>query len=94
MVDFPDVDEIDASTINRTIDEYYEKLSRAVDNEIFLKVHFKQYSKNGLRRKHSIHAKFNSPGISLSASDWDWKLITALQKTLDNLFKELKSKLK
>ncbi len=94
LVDFPDVDEIDAATIKKIINESYDKISMILNNKISLKLHFKQYSKKGLRRKHSIHAKLDSPSINLTASDWDWKLITALQKTLEALVKEIKSKLK
>ena len=92
IVGMPEVDEIDAAKINSTIEGYYDKLCRIFNNEIMLVVHFKHHSETGIRRKHSVHARVRLPGIIVVASEWDWKLVTSLQKTLAALLREAKSR--
>ncbi len=94
IVGAPDVDEIDAAKINSTIESTYDKISTILSNELLFVVHFKQHSSDGLRRKHSIKLRASVPGLNFVASSWDWKLITALQKTINSLMREVKSEIK
>ncbi|MDP6671179.1 MAG: hypothetical protein QGI60_05200 [archaeon] len=89
----PEVDEIDRAKIDGSIEKTYDKLEKLLNNDIFLKAHFKDFQKDGLRKKHSVQLHLSLPGIELSSSATDWNLITALQEALGKIEREAEKKI-
>lgn len=93
MSKLPDVDGIDRAKIENSLTKSYDKLQRLLNNDIFLKAHFKDFQKAGSRKNHSVQLHLSLPGIELSSSATDWNLITALQEALENLEREAEKKI-
>jgi ribosome-associated translation inhibitor RaiA len=89
----PKVDEIDRAKLDGSLAKSYDKLKKLLNNDIFLKAHFKDFQRAGSRKNHSVQLHLSLPGLELSSSATDWNLITALQEALGKLEREAEKKI-
>lgn len=75
---------------DKLLDEYYSKIQRLAKNPLSLKVHIKEYDKEGKGRKYSINAEaIFSGGKLVSSSSWDWDLARAIHKNMTKIQNEI-----
>ncbi len=65
------------------------KLQREINDEFSLVVHLKGYTKSQRERKYSVTLRLEFPGHPVTATQYDWRVETALRKTFDNAKNEL-----
>ncbi|MEK6899880.1 MAG: CBS domain-containing protein [Nanoarchaeota archaeon] len=70
------------------------KLQRALHNDFSLVIHLKGYTKSDRERKYSVSLRIEYPGQVITATEYDWRVETALHKTFDNARNELQKKFK
>src|SRR3989344_1832916 len=51
------LDEKEKKIADKLLDEYYTKVQRKIKNLTSLKIHIKEYNKDGKRKKYSINAE-------------------------------------
>ena len=78
---------------NKLLNEYFPKIKRQVKNIISLKVHIKEYEKEGKRKKYSINIKIiNSTDVfEANADNWDFartmhKVLNKIENEVENRF--------
>lgn len=74
------------------LNEYFPKIQRLIKNDISLKIHFKEYEKDGKKRKYSLNAEVISGGIKITASSWDWDFARTIHKLMKKLENEIRHK--
>ena len=89
----PALDTFDQSRLDTTINQFYDKMARISPEGAELKIHFKDYQKEGKRQKHVIHASFHYPGHSIREEEWDWDLIVATHNAMKKLLHNLQRSL-
>ncbi len=77
---------------DRLIDEYYSKIQRIIKKDFLLKVHFKEYDKDGKKKKYSINAEAIFSGKMINSSSWDWDLARAIHKAMIKIENEIEKK--
>ncbi len=87
---FSEVDEIDSALIKKNIDSFFEKVQQVSKEKPILKMHLKDYNKDGLRKEHEIKSQLELNKVTLYASAKGWQLISVIQESLQKLEKELK----
>jgi ribosome-associated translation inhibitor RaiA len=90
------IDEIgdeDKDIVNKLANEYYEKLKRAIKNEISVRIHIKEHSKAGKRHKSDIRVQLIAPTRRFDAQESDWDLARTLHKVFENIERQLQHKL-
>ena len=86
----PEFTEPDKKRVMRTLNAFYDKAAKILHTEdLMLLIHFKSHEKEGMRKKHSVHAKLDAPGFSANAKGHSWNYLTALQDALEALMKEI-----
>jgi len=85
---FPEIDSFEKSKVESALNASFDKLQRLVNNDLMLRVHFKQHEAQGNRTKHSVHLKLSLPGKTFVASESGWNLVNVLQKALGVLERE------
>ena len=70
------------------------KLQREIQDNFSMVVHLKEYSKSGRERKYSVSLRVDAPGQSITVTDFDWRVETAIHKIFENAKNALKRKLK
>ncbi len=86
------LDEKERETADRLIDEYYSKIQRMLKNDFLLKIHFKEYDKEGKKKKYSINAEAIFSGKMINSSSWDWDLARAIHKSMRKIENEIEKK--
>ena len=94
FVSMPEMGVLSKSRIEKAAQRTLSKLQTIINNEVDLKVRFKQRHEAGKREKHIVHLHLTAPGISLLSTAADWQIVTALQKALKTLEKEALKSLK
>jgi hypothetical protein len=69
--------------------KYCQKIGRKLRGISSIIVHLKEYSRLGLRKKYSIHARVVYSGKSLEADAFDWDL----RRTIHKLFRKVEEEL-
>ena len=87
-------DDLEKSTVNKLSAEYYEKIKRALNNEVLMTVHIKEHTKGGARKKSDIRVKVIAPTRIFEAQESDWDLARTLHKVFKNIERELQHKFK
>ncbi|MFB6089177.1 MAG: CBS domain-containing protein [Candidatus Aenigmatarchaeota archaeon] len=85
----PDVDNFVVSKLHDTVDKTVQKIGRIYEGLEYLIIHIKEHNKGGKQTKYSIRTRFMTPVGIFVSKDWDWDLITALDKALDNLERQV-----
>jgi len=86
--DIPDLDEFDKSIIQTSLCNAFDKMQPRQGGEILLHAHFKKHESEGKRAKYTVHLKLATPGKTFVASEFGWKPIDVLQKTIKALERE------
>jgi len=89
LANIPEFSEPDRKRVMRTINSFYDKVSRIFPDEVFLSVHFKRYGAQGMRRRHAVHAKISAAGFSANSNAESWNALSALQDALKSLSNEI-----
>lgn len=76
----------------KLLEEYYKKIQRLVKNPLSLKVHIKEYDKDGKKRKYSLNVEAIFSGKILGSSDWDYDFARAIHKTMTKLENEIEKR--
>ena len=81
--------EEEKATFEKLSSDYMTKIEMKLKNISSLKVHVKEYSREGKRNKYSLHAKIVLPGkfFEASADDWDFA------RTVHQLFKKIEEEI-
>ena len=71
------------------------KLQREIKDDNFsLVLHLKEYSKSDRERKYSVSLRVDAPSHSITVTDYDWRVETAIHKLFENAKSVLKKKLR
>ena len=89
LSNMPGFTEPDKERAVERINSFYDKATKLLGPDLILSIHFKSYEKQGMRKKHAVHAKISGAGFSAKAEASSWNSLTALQQALDALMKEL-----
>ncbi|MDO8528273.1 MAG: hypothetical protein Q7S06_00050 [Nanoarchaeota archaeon] len=73
---------------DKLIKEYYEKIKRQIKKDFKFRIHFKEYDKEGEKKKYSINAEVLA-SKKFSASDYDWDFARALHKVMIKLVNQI-----
>lgn len=92
FVDKPSLDEIDLSILDKTVIDFYDKMSSRFTPELTLSVHFKQENAKGPHKIHDVRCHLRGPGLDLSSRSENWKLLSAVQDALKALQAEARKK--
>ncbi|MFH0954634.1 MAG: CBS domain-containing protein [Candidatus Micrarchaeota archaeon] len=92
FVDKPALDEIDGAVLDKTVADFFDKMSVRFSSELLLTVHFKKELAKGTHQIHDVHCHMNGPGLKLSSSAQNWKLLSAVQDALKALQSEVRKK--
>jgi len=80
-------------TVNKLLDEYYKKIQRQTKKIISLKIHFKEYKKDGKRKKYSINAEAVTPAGIFSVSAFDWDFARTIHKAMKKIMNKAEHEL-
>lgn len=89
LSNMPNFTEPDRERALERIYAFYDKAAKILASSITLSIHFKSYEKQGMRKRHAVHAKISGAGFNAKAEAASWNSLTALQQALDTLMKEL-----
>lgn len=89
-----DIDDELIKNIHEITARYADKLQHYFNNIFDMKIHLKEYQKEGDKSQFQVFSKLTYPGAVISSEAEDWELITAVRKSLEKLESQLKSKYK
>ena len=78
---------------NKLLNEYFPKIERQIKNIISLKVHIKEYKKQGKRKKYSINIKIINSTDIFEANANDWDFARTMHKVLNKIKHEIEDRL-
>ncbi len=78
-------------TADKLFAEYYPKIQRKIKNMQLLKVHIKEYKKEGKGKKYSINVSIIAPTRSIKANASDWDFARTVHKVLKKIESEIES---
>lgn len=74
------------------LNEYYPKIQRRIKNIISLKVHIKEYKKDGTRKKYSINVSVINSTDVFEANAHDWDFARTMHKVLNKIENEIEGR--
>src|SRR4030043_103202 len=86
------LNEEERAIADKLLNEYYLKIQRLIKTPLSLKVHIKEYDKEGKKKKYSINIESIFSGKMLSSSSWDWDFARALHKAMKKIEEEIEHK--
>ncbi len=93
VVNAPGFDSFERSKAEKAVLNAFDKISLLIQGDFELIVHFKQYEKQGKRKKFAVNARIATIGHSLQAEHVEWNALSALQQALKALEREVRRKL-
>ena len=69
--------------------EYYSKIQRLIKTPLSLRIHIKEYEKEGKRKKYSINIEAVGSGKEFDSSSWDWDFARAIHKAMIKIENEI-----
>ncbi len=78
---------------NKLLNEYFPKIERKIKNIISLKVHIKEYEKEGERKKYSINIKIINSTDVFEANAYNWDFARTMHKVLKKIENEIENRL-
>ena len=84
--------EQEKATVNNLFDSYYIKIQRKIKSPLSLKIHIKEYNKEGKRKKYSINAEAISSGKIFKANSDDWNLTATIHEVFGKLLTQVEHK--
>lgn len=85
---------LEQKILKEIVEKEVPGIEQLIKNEVSFKVNIKEYSKEGKRKKYSIHFEAISTGKKFATEAFDWDLKKAIHKAFYNLANEIKSSLK
>lgn len=79
---------------NTLLEEYHKKIQRLIKNPLLLKVHIKEYDKDGKKSKYSINTEAVFAGKMIESSSWDYDFARAIHKGMKKIENEMEKKFK
>jgi ribosome-associated translation inhibitor RaiA len=76
------------------LNEYHKKIQRLIKNPLLLKVHIKEYDKDGKKSKYSINTEAIFAGKMIESSSWDYDFARAIHKAMKKIESEMEKKFK
>ncbi len=77
---------------NKLLNEYFPKIERKIKNIISLKVHIKEYEKEGKRKKYSINIKVINSADVFEANAHNWDFARTMHKVLNKIENEIEDR--
>lgn len=77
---------------NNLLKEYIPKIERLVKNDILIKMHVKEYKKDGKGKKYSLHFEVIFSGTMLHSDAWDYDLSRTIHKAMKKIESEAEHK--
>ena len=77
---------------DKLLNEYYPKIQRRIKNVVFLRVHIKEYEKDGARKKYSINIKAINSTDVFEANAYDWDFARTMHKVLNKIENEIENR--
>ncbi|MDO8633996.1 MAG: hypothetical protein Q7K34_01755 [archaeon] len=95
FIGFHDTDSFEKAKAETKAFNTFRKLARIIKHpDTRLSIHVKEHEIEGERRKYSIHSRLVCPGHSFDATHDEWNILTAVEKSLAALEKEVIKKFK
>jgi CBS domain-containing protein len=90
FVGLPELDEIDRGIMENTVTKAYDKIEKIMNNVLHVRIHIKTSRSSGVRKKYEVKAQADCPGIITHATRAvDWSVLTAVQKAMSSLEREM-----
>lgn len=70
---------------NTLLKEYISKIERIVKNDILIKMHVKEYKKDGKGKKYSLHFEVIFAGKMINSNAWDYDLSRTIHKAMKKI---------
>ncbi|MCX6707747.1 MAG: hypothetical protein NT001_06445, partial [Candidatus Woesearchaeota archaeon] len=80
--------------LNEISTEYYPKIKKKVHNMASVEVHVKAHSKQGSKKKYSVHIKVIAPTHIFESESDDWNLVRTLREAYESMLVELEKAFK
>jgi len=93
VVNAPELDEFDKAKAMDYISSSFAKVSRLMQSDFTFTVHFKEYEKEGSRKKFAVKTRVAAIGHSIQSEHTDWDALKALHSALSTLESEVRGKL-
>ena len=74
---------------NKLLNEYYLRVQRQLKNFTSLRLHVKEYKKEGKSKKYSMRIEAISPARKFEANASDWDFSRTLHKVLNKVISEI-----
>ena len=95
FIGFSDTDSFEKSKVESKAFNTFRKLARITKHpDTHLSIHLREQALEGKRRKYSIHSRLVCPGHSFDSTHDEWNFLTAVEKSLSSLEREVIKKLK
>ncbi|MEA2036666.1 MAG: hypothetical protein U9O94_04105 [Nanoarchaeota archaeon] len=78
--------------LRKFANEYVEKISKLVNNEVSIKLHVKVRSKTGKQHQYVIKVMVRSAAGNFESEESDWELKRTLHKVFTNIENQVKHK--
>lgn len=86
--------EKDKKIADTLLEGYHKKIQRLIKNPLLLKVHVKEYDKDGKKSKYSLNTEAVFAGKMMEASSWDYDFARAIHKGMKKIENEMEKKFK
>ncbi|MCL5018721.1 MAG: hypothetical protein M1416_03090 [Candidatus Pacearchaeota archaeon] len=86
------LNEKDREIAGKLLEEYHKKIQRLIKNPLSLKVHIKEYDKDGKKSKYSLNTEAIFSGRMIESSSWDYDFARAIHKGMTKLESEIEKK--
>jgi cytoplasmic iron level regulating protein YaaA (DUF328/UPF0246 family) len=80
--------------LNQVSTEYYPKIKKKLHNTASVELHIKAHSKQGSKKKYSVHLKVIAPTKIFESESDDWDLVRTLRKAYEAMLVELEKAFK
>ena len=87
-------DDNEKEVIEKLAQEYYDKIARAIKNDISMNMHLKTYSKGGKQKEWEIKAKIAGPTKIFESKETDWDLARTLHKVFKSIERQIEHRFK
>jgi len=81
--------ETEKKIVEKLLNEYESKFQREIKTLERLKIEFKEYDKEGKKKKYSINSQIIFSGKIFTSSSWDWDLARAIHKAMKKIETEI-----
>jgi len=88
------LNEKDREIAGKLLEEYHKKIQRLIKNPLLLKVHVKEYDKDGKKSKYSLNTEAVFAGKMIESSSWDYDFARAIHKGMKKIESEIEKKFK